>query len=399
MGWWSRSGWTLAACGVWSGLVLGFAIHGFFHPHAHTVYNIYASAARQWWARENIYARSMEYYRYSPLFAITITPFARLPDPWGNALWKVFCCLVYATGLWAWARRVLPVGLSRNQVAGLFLLALPLSAHSMYIGQANLIMLGCCLLGLGAAAEGRWNRAAGLLALATLIKGYPLALALLLMGLYPRRFALRFAAALSLGLLVPFLTQWPSVVAGQYRNWFDHLRDSTEIMRERLRSLDHLFLLYGQPLAPLQFLILGFLAGGVVLGLSWLLARRTADPRHRLTQVALLYFVWVVLFGPATESCTYVVLGPGIAWAVISSFRQATGWGTRLLLLVSQLLMGPLVTDLFGPWVRNFANEHGSQPVGALLFLVYLLGQVGRRPTETAPAESPGPSAEVKSAA
>jgi hypothetical protein len=260
-------------------------------------------------------------------------------------------------------------------------------------------MLGCALLSLAAVVEGRWNLAAGLLALATFIKGYPLALALLLIALYPRRFALRFGAALGLGLLLPFLTQWPSVVADQYRNWFVHLCDSTEIMRERLRSLDHLLLLAGRPLTPRQFLALGFIVGVAVLGLSWLVAWRTADTRRRLTLVSLLYWVWVVLCGPATESCTYVVMGPGIGWTLIDAFRQPARWGARLWLIASLLLMGPLVTDLFGGWVRNFANEHGSQPVGALLFLVYVLGQVMDRFQENVPTQVPQPLAPAKSAA
>ncbi len=103
----------------------------------------------------------------------------------------------------------------------------------MYIGQANMMMLGAILLSLGAAAEGRWNRSAAWLAWATLIKGYPLALAMLLAALWPKRFPFRFAASLVIGLLLPFLAQQPSLVAMQYASWFTHLRDSTGILHER----------------------------------------------------------------------------------------------------------------------------------------------------------------------
>jgi hypothetical protein len=81
MGWWSRRGGALAAGAVWAGLVLGIAIHGFFYPRAHTVFDIYAPASRQWWAGENLYLPGADYYRYSPLFAIAITPFT--PPAWG----------------------------------------------------------------------------------------------------------------------------------------------------------------------------------------------------------------------------------------------------------------------------------------------------------------------------
>jgi hypothetical protein len=43
-------------------------------------------------------------------------------------------------------------------------------------------------------------------------------------------------------------------------------------------------------------------------------------------------------------------------------------------------MMGPLVTDLAIPVIRDFANEHGSQPIGALLFLGYALVQMIKLP-------------------
>jgi hypothetical protein len=363
---WPRTAWVL-----WSGLVIGIAVYSFCHPSAHTVYEIYAAAARNWWAGQDLYGDLSAYYRYSPLFAIAVTPFSLLPDCWGNALWKVFASAVFVAGLWTFARRLLPIHLRPDQLAALFLLALPVSLHSLYIGQANLLMLGTVLWGLSDAAQGRWNRAAIWLALATLIKGYPLALALLLMALYPARFALRFAVTLGAGLLLPFLTQGPAVVAGQYAQWFHHLGDSTGNLRERLRSLDYLFVLLGRPLPVRWFLILELLAGALVFWLCLRCFRRTDDARQRLTQVGLLYLVWVVLFGPATESCTYVMMAPAVAWALVDVSQRPAWRLTRLVLLASLLLMGPLVTDLFGRAVRNFANEHGSQPIGALLFVPY----------------------------
>jgi hypothetical protein len=392
-GWsWARTAWL-----VWGGLVLGFAAYGYLFPQAHTVYNIYTPAARGWWAGQDIYVRTIEYYRYSPLFAIALSPLALLPDCWGGALWKALNCLVYLAGVGAWGRRLVPARLSPNQLAGLFLLAIPLSLHSAYIGQANLLMLGGLLLGLAAAAEGRWNRAAAWLAAATLIKGYPLALALLLATLFPRRFAPRFAAALGAGLLLPFATQWPAVVAAEYASWFHHLSDSTAIMRERLRSLDHLCQVLGWPLSSRGYALLELAAGAAVLGLSWREVRRPAPPRELFSRIWLLFSAWVVLFGPATESCTYVVMAPSVAWAVVDASRRQAGRGAVLLLGASLLLMGPLVTDLFGSRVRNFANEHGSQPIGALLFLAFLLTRMGRRCAE--PAAPGAPAAPVAVAA
>jgi hypothetical protein len=371
--------WVRAAILVWAALLLGLAIFGFRYPWSHTVFDIYAQAGRNWWAGQDLYAaEGTAYFRYSPLFAVSMTPFSLLPDSWGNALWRIFNGLVCAAGIGAWARKVLPSHLSSSQRAALFLLVLPLAMHSLYNGQANLLMLGVLLLGLAAAAEGRWNWAAAWLALATLVKGYPLALALLLAVLYFRRIAWRFVAALGLGLLLPFALQRPVIVAAQYRSWFAHLHESTVIMRERLRSLDHLFALGGHELAPRTWLLIQLLSGLAVLVLCLLQCRRPTDARQRLNWSFLLFSIWAVLFGPATEACTYAVVAPALAWALVEAADGPGHWRRESLLIVSLFLMGPCVTDLVGGTIRNFATAHGSQPIGALLLLGYLLARLVR---------------------
>ena len=148
-----RWDWLLLAAGIWSVLLLVLAIHGFVRPHSHTVYTIYAAASRKWWIGQNMYAFDEEYYRYSPLFAILISPIAVLPAQLGTPVWKVVNCLFYAAGISAWARQVVPATLTRNQKAILFVLVLPVSLNSMYIGQANVVMLAAILLGLAAVRQ------------------------------------------------------------------------------------------------------------------------------------------------------------------------------------------------------------------------------------------------------
>jgi hypothetical protein len=421
--------WMAMTVCVWALLILGLAVFSYLYPWSHTVYDIYARACRHWWnGRELYHARGTDYYRYSPLFAISLTPWAVLPDRWGAALWRIFNGLFYAAALWAWMRSALPAVCSRSQQAALFLLVLPLSAHSMQIGQANVMMVGALLLGVTAASTEKWNRAACWLALATLIKGYPLALALLVAALYPRRFFPRYAAALAVGLLLPFASQRPEFVLGQYHSWLVHLCGSTVLMRERLRTVEHLFCIYGYPLSPRTFLIVQLLAGLAILGFClflsnkgsglpgepWASAAKTEgvgvrvrvgeeislsrltltptptltrpntekapDPFFELRQgihIAFqLFTCWVVLFGPATETCTYIIIAPVTALALVEAFRRQIPWSGRILLIISFLMMGVFVTDLVVPTIRNFANEHGSQPIGALIFTCCLLVQM-----------------------
>lgn len=368
-------GWNAVklAIGVWLAFLLGLAIYSYFHPTSHTVYTVYSSAAHKWWAGRDMYVFDQEFYRYSPLFAILVSPIAFLPPGWDVALWKLLNCLCYAAGLGLWARRVLPATLSRNEIAAIFLLVLPVSLNSMYIGQANVVMLGTILLGLAFVRDQAWNRAAICLALATLIKGYPLALAMILGVQFPRRFMGRFTLALAMGLLLPFAAQAPQTVVAQYASWIAHLQDSASIMRERLRSFDHLVGICGYPISPTGYAFLGMVSGGGVLLLCIRKRRRCANDCEYLTYTYQFFSVWVLLFGPATESCTYVVAGPAIAWALVDVYRRGAVWWAMTWLGVSLMLMEPLRTDLFGPVVRNFANEHGSQPIGGLLFLGFLL--------------------------
>jgi hypothetical protein len=377
--------------GAWAVLAAGLAVHGYWYPRTHTVFDIYAPASRMWWSGQDLYApvvrawledgrpaSTVEHYRYCPLFAVAVTPFAVLPEAWGNSLWKTFNVAFLAAGLATACRRLFPLRHPGPQTAAVFLLAVPTSLHSMYNGQANCLMAGAVLFGLAAAADGRWNRSAAWLAAATLLKGYPLALGLLLSVLYPRRFPLRYAAALGVGLLLPFVTQRPGYVVEQTAGWWGHLRDSTELMRERLRSVDNLLAVCGRPITAQTFAWLELTAGVATLGLCLYVARRVTDARQRLTLVLFLYSAWVALFGPATETCTYVVMSPVVAWAVVEAFDRPAGWVVRLGLIASLLLMGPLITDMFGPAVRTLATKYGSQPAGALVFLAYVLTEAAR---------------------
>ncbi len=373
---------------LWIGVIAGLSIYAYLKPSNHTVYDIYVTAARRWLSGDDIYERGREHFRYSPLFAASLAPLAVLPDSLSAVAWKLLNCGIFALGLGAWARRLIPEKLNRLEIAALFLLALPLSLHSMYNSQANLMMLGSALLGLASAAEGRWNRAAAWLAWATLIKGYPLALAMLVAGLYPRPFALKYVAAMGLGLLLPFLTKNPELVQAQYASWFAHLMDSTAIMRERLRSIDQLFVIYGRPLEPSTFALVGAAAGAVAFGLCLWFARQTTDARARLTRVFELFALWAVLFGPATESCTYVVAAPAIAWRLLESLQTSRTVLQPAVLAASLLMMGPAVSDMFSRLVRNFANEHGSQPLGALVLLGCLLYEMVRASRQDQAADS-----------
>jgi hypothetical protein len=85
--------------------------------------------------------------------------------------------------------------------------------------------------------------------------------------------------------------------------------------------------------------------------------------------------------------------------ALVDSWRRRVGWGIRLLLAASLLMMEPLGMDTFGQSVRTFANAHGVQPIGALLFVACLAVDRARALRTTCPAQPPQGAASLRGAA
>jgi hypothetical protein len=375
-----RWDWLATAAIVWAATILGVCIHAYFRPAGHTMFDIYAGAAGDWWAGEDMYVQHREWFRYSPLFAFAFSPLAALPDGVGNAAWKALNAAVFLAGLAAWLRYAMPCRPNRAVTGATILLTMPGAMHSLHIGQANLLMMGLTLLGMTAAARGRWWPAAALIAGATLIKGYPVALGLLLSALFPRPFSARFATMTGAGLAIPFLVQSPGSVAAQYQSWLSHLVISQgDINRDRQRALDNLLEVAGLAVSPAAFLLMGAAAGAAVFALCRTDAARIVDHRDRLVRVVMLFAMWVVLFGPATETCTHVVFAPFAAYLLADAIEYRAGWFRCGGLAVGLALSGPSGTDVLGSGVRQFVNAYGLQQIGELVLLGFLLADRGRR--------------------
>jgi hypothetical protein len=290
------------------------------------VYPIFAEAARHWLRAQDLYQPVGEPYRYSPLAAVLFVPFSSLPDPFGGLLWRWFNAGVYLATLAWWCRAVLPVSLSPKQRGLFFLLIIPLSVGSLNNGQSNPLVLGLLLAAGAAVTAERWNLASGCLALACLFKLYPIAVGLLLVLGYPRRLGGRLLAALALGLGAPFLLGRFDYVADQYVSWVRYLLADdrqTWPLPGGYRDVRMLFRLWLTPLSGSTYLTLQLLvAGGIALVC---LANRsiTGAPRSFLTTALVLGGCWMTVFGPATESSTYMLLAPALAWALLNSFRRA----------------------------------------------------------------------------
>ncbi|HWG45609.1 MAG TPA: hypothetical protein VN688_22790, partial [Gemmataceae bacterium] len=124
-------------------------------------------------------------------------------------------------------------------------------------------------------------------------------------------------------------------------------------------------------------------------------ARLRGWPRREvLGAILMLGTCWMTLCGPATESCTYVLLAPALAWAVFSAtsdrWPRFVEWMTRVALLLFLLCV------LRGLW-RDVNRIHalGLQPQAALLLTIAYVVVLVRKLT----AEQPGYGAEMPDAA
>ena len=375
---------------MWIVLCVGCCVRAFLFPTSHTVYQNYANAGRCWLHGSDAYdlARDeqgaavarMSGYRYAPLASAAFVPFSLLPDAWGGLLWRL---ANYSCFFWAFAwfiREVLPgaESLGEKAKACLWLLILPLSLGSMNNGQANVLLMGLLLAAGAAVVKERWNLTAVLLACACLLKIYPLAVALLLVLVYSRQLRWRFLLALAVGLALPFGLQHPGYVLEQYGNWLqllmtDDRRDFA--LTQGYRDFYLLTRFFGAPMSPRLYLAVQLLAAAGVAGVC-LLGRLANWPKKHLVQTTLaLGCCWMSVLGPSTESSTFILLAPALAWALVEAFQPGRPmWSRAALVLVMAMFMATFTATWF-PGGRDWL--YVLQPVSALLFFVERLLRAG----------------------
>ena len=139
---WRLTRWECLALAVWAAVLLFISYRTLVAPNQRTVYPVWSSTSRLWWSGGELYkpyrpASVREGFRYSPTFPILTTPFALFPDAVGGVVWRWFCVAAFAAAVVWWVKSVVPANPTRNQIAALFLLLLPLSIQSVSNGQSQ----------------------------------------------------------------------------------------------------------------------------------------------------------------------------------------------------------------------------------------------------------------------
>jgi hypothetical protein len=181
------------------------------------------------------------------------------------------------------------------------------------------------------------------------------------------------AVMASLGL--PFLCQSPGYVFAQYDAWIALLRaeDRSAIHLEHMyRDLWLLIYLYGIPLSRKVYLLVQIASGAGVALLCWRRQRSGWATPALLTSTLALVTAWMMLLGPATESSSFALLAPSLAWSVVEALGTP-GWRDRRLLLFGAcgLLTAAVLLGAFASTVR--IHGMGVHPWASLLYFAYLL--------------------------
>jgi len=368
--------WQTWALIVWTGSMLVVSARVALLPASRTVYLAYVEAGRHWRTGDDLYLVNGG-YRYSPPVTVLFAALSVLPDGLAGIVWRALGTGVFLMSLAWWARWGLPQALTPAQRGALFLLTAPLTLSSLNNGQANLLLVGLLVLAVTACARQRWNLAAVCLTLACLLKGYPVAIALLLLTVYPRQLSWRLPPALLAGLALPFLFQDGSYIISQYKAWLGNLQsdDRTQwVFENSYRDLWLLIRRWGVPLSHDGYVIVQ-VAAGAALAIVCLAARRAGwEPRRLLTTLLGLGACWMMLLGPATESSTYALLAPSMAWALVEGYSDSRFAWTRGPVTLSFVM---LLTAFAAAWFPFAGRAHalGIHPLATLVLTGVFLVQ------------------------
>jgi hypothetical protein len=367
------------AFAAWAVALLGVAVAVSRPGKAGKLYPTFVAAGEHFKNGDPVYGwipPDQDQYRYSPLVAAAFAPWSELPVPVGAVLWRWLQAAAFLLALRAWSR----VSIPDVSFPALALLCLPLTVGNVFNAQLNPLVAALLLTGLTAFGRERYWLAAIAVAGATVFKVYPLAVGLLLCVIEPRRLAPRLFLAVAVGFALPFAFQSPDYVSQQFADWFERVStdDRTDQPMERgYHDFQKLLRRWGEPTPLTAFRGMEVLAGCAAAGLVYASRRKSRD--HRVQSCAGLGLVWCTLFGPATESATYMLLAPVAAQAVIAVSNRPL-W-ERVWVRGAYLLLLSVPVALWFP--RSVSNPYRAlipQAHGALLLLAWVICNHGRLP-------------------
>lgn len=379
--------WPIVTIGLWSILLLVVVGQNFLHPDRLRCLEDYLIGARHWIRGIPLYSYDLLGYIYSPFAAVCYVPLTLFPPIIARTLWQIFQVAVLLIGLDAMLRYGPFQHIPLQRRIWAFLLILPFVGQNLDSAQANPMIIGLIMIAVSAASLQRWTIAAIAIAAAIHWKVYPIVVAMLLILVTPVGFTWRLLVAVLAMALIPFFCQKPSYVLEQYQLWCaTRLQDNRFVYPLNMAPLDFWFVLvrWGQlPMSEMTYRIIQVVSGAAIAGFC--LAGRLRHWSQERILGGLFFFAsgWMVLFGPSTESDTYLLVAPAIVLAVLESLSKEGAATSRFLAFCAYffLLLGVLRQAFWPHICYPFPSTLLVQPIGAIFLMIYatVRSGIGRR--------------------
>ena len=379
--------WMKIAVALWISFGVAVGVKALVQPTRHAVYPTFADASRRWWQDESLYTRG---YYYSPVFAVALTPIALLPKTLGGIVWGTLGLAFLFWCLRVFFRSVIAPLRDGLDEGKYLLLCLAPSVHGAWSGQSNMLLLGLVLLTATCALQGRWWRAALLLAMAVHVKVWVLALAALFAVRHWRALLPRLAVCLLAVAVLPLLTRPPLHVVDSYQQFHACLVERFA-EAERWGGYRDAWTMWEAVAAPEPAIYKALQVVSGLLAAAWCLrqARRGVTGPAFLLGALAMWVCWQLLFGSGTERLTYGILAPAAGWAVLESFAAKRH---RILALGAWLFTGPLGTgDVERLLLRAIPFAQAMMPLGVAMLALWLALCERSLPGSSAIQRSPRP--------
>jgi len=345
-------------------VIAGMVIHD---PSRRSVVPVYHQAVENWWAQQSLYAGWS--YHYLPQFAVLFMPFHLLPSPVGDVLWRFVSVGLLVGGIWRLSRQQFGKEAPRAFLL-ITLLAMPLTLGALRNGQANVAFAALTLQAVACLLPQQWWAAAAFMVLAAAVKQFGIVPILLAAVVYsPLRWRIALWIVALAGL--PFLFGSPAYVICQYREVFEHFGACAGVTGHWYADLSGIVRTFGGELHAGFSKWMRVWAGGAILGVWWLGARRLADP-VRAMWLHGLATSYLMLFNPMTEANSYVIVAPAFGWWAVWAWNEPQtrhlGWGWACVCLATGLL-APLLRPAFGNELALFLRP--AITIGFVAMLIY----------------------------
>ena len=371
--------WIFFGLGLWGIFLLSLTIRNILRPNDVGDTGVYLAGARHWIEGVALYTYEQNIgFVYSPFAAICYTPLTLVPPFVARTLWQFFSAAILLIGFAGICKYGPFPGINGRLLAAGLVLLLPLSMHNFVESQANALVIGFMMIAVTAVSLERWMLAAIAIGIAVYWKVYPIVVAMLFILIAPTQMTWRLLLVFLMMALIPFACQKASYVLEQYQLWYaTRIQDNRLNYPLKIAPLDLWYLLVRRarlPISETAYQIFRVLSGAAI---AWfcIVGRLRKWPSERILG-GMFSFVcaWIILFGPASENETYLLLAPAIVLGVLESLSLPSPTISRSLILSAYLLLFFMmgIRQAFFPTARlSFLLPF--QPIAAVCFLGYAL--------------------------